>query len=64
MYDKFLYYILIPIMAGACVFLIIDGTKKNRAEELYYKVRTHQIIHELHEKGCEYTKFSEEFDDE
>lgn len=64
MYERFIYYIIIPIMLGILIAVVASGSKRDRAEAEYYVARTHKIIHELHEKGCESVKYLEEFRDE
>ena len=59
MYDKFLMYVILPIAFGIMIAIVVSGSKKNIAERNYYIARTHQILHELRNSGCEHYDFTD-----
>ena len=59
MYEKFVWYILLPIAFGIMIALTVSGANKDVALRQYLTARTHQILHELENSGCEHIDFSE-----
>lgn len=59
MYENFITYVMLPIVFGIMIAMSVYGSKKDVAERDYYIARTHQILHELRDSGCEHYDFSD-----